>query len=150
MLTFLWTQKERYQNNKFCCFPVLHVLQNRNRERNEQQRFSTPVDPFRYCPEGRLQEHDMCHPCLTLPELIGHTQHESAFIFLHLLFMKETGNDVRWRNLMLMYRDGYPMHSALCKNSLGSTCISDFGQIISWQLGLTCFYYVKAEQYRTV
>lgn len=54
------------------------------------QCFSTPVDLLKCCPEGRLQGHDVCHLCLTLPELIGHTQHEFAFTFWYLLFMKGT------------------------------------------------------------
>jgi len=67
------------------------MLQNRNTEQNEIQCLSTPVDLLKCFSEGRLQRHDVCHLCLTFPELIRYKQLESAFTFWNLFFMKGIG-----------------------------------------------------------
>lgn len=68
---------------------------------------------------------------------------------LHLRFSvlssgKKLGSSLRGANLMLMCKDKYPVHSALGKSSLGSTCRSGFAQITCGVLGLTLLLSYKS------
>lgn len=66
---------------------------------------------------------------------------------LHLPFSgfssgKELDTNLRGVNLLLICKDKYPLHRALCKNSFGCTCRSGFAQIMRGMLGLTLLFII--------
>lgn len=92
--------------------------------------------------KAALQAHDVWHFCLIPCQLETHSMN------LHLPFSgfgsgKKLDSNLRGVYLMLVCKDKYPMHSAQCKNSFGSTCKSGFAQIICGVLGLTLLFIHK-------